>query len=274
MKKIVCILGLILAFASNLSAQNEIGGIYFPSLTSINNRANRQDDPIYKADPTIAYGAGLSFSHHMNKTRNHGPIKHGALGSHFSVKKLVMVDLIFTQHHQKWTSIYTLQDNTTRTKEGNKRLNYMKIPILFELVHPINNRFGIAFYGGPQISTLIRAQGGIVYWEYRDSGIYYDLPFESTKYYNRFLVDAVGGINLEYHFKKKNLRWYSPLLGIRADWSITSVENSERIINNYPHYGEINGYDKERKNSHNTSVSLVFGLNYVFHQAEHNRTKF
>jgi hypothetical protein len=272
MKKLLFTLSIFCTIA--VFAQSELGAIYMPQLTSLHNKANRQGDPIYKALPTIAYAGGLSFSHHINRTGTHGPIRHGALGSHFKLKKLYRIDVIYAQHNQRFRSEYRPFKDSIATHYGKKRLGYLKIPIMYQATHPINKHFAISFYGGPQLSILMRAKGGVVYWEHFENHDYYDLPFASKKYYNLLTFDVVTGCNMEYRFTQPHLRWYNIVAGIRADWSVSTVENNDVSVNNYPVYGDVYNYDKERKNSRNTTVGLMFGVNYIFHTAEHVRTRF
>jgi hypothetical protein len=267
-------ISFIFFFPILLKAQNELGFLYLPNLSSMHNKGNRQGDPIYQPELTISQGWGASFAHHANRTKTHGPIRNGTLGSHFRLKKLYRIDLIYMQCHQKWRSEYPINSDSIAIHQGKKRLGYLKLPLMYQLTHPINNHFAISFYGGPQISLLLRQEGGIVYWERRENDIYYDLPFADKKYFKPVTIDAVFGINLVYRFTAPNLRWYELTGGVRGDWTMSTVERKDAVINNYPTYGKITGWDKERTNGHNTSLAIACGLNYIFHEAEHHKTRY
>ena len=264
------ILLIFITFSSLLGiAQNELGFYAFPQMTQVNNKANRTDDQIYTALPTIAYGFGVSWLHQFNKRAGHGPIRHGVTSGSMKIKKSLKLGIIYSAHEQKWRSVYN-KNGLPATWEGKKRFDYLKIPVMGKLTLPINNKFNFAVFGGPQLSYLIKAEGGIVYWERREGGDYFDLPFSEKKYFNAFTVDAVLGFDIEY----KISRWVHLIAGIRSDISLSTVENNERILNNYPSYGEVKDYDKERGNSHNTTVALILGFSYHFHHAEFNKTRY
>ena len=48
----------------------------------------------------------------------------------------------------------------------------------------------------------------------------------------------------------------------------------DKIINNYPTYGNIKNFVEERSNSRNGTVSLLFGFTYLFHRPDYHRTRF
>ncbi len=259
-------------------AQNEVGAYIFPQLSSMHNKANRQDDPIYEHLPTITYGGALTFTKQINMTKSHGPLRFASVGSNVSnhgrlisntrLKTAVRIDAILVQHNQRFKSVYTTL-GVEKTHTGAKRFNYLKIPIVYQVTIPVNKYVAYSLYGGPQISTLLKTTGGVVYWEYRENGeIYYDLPFSRTDYYKRFTLDAVLGFNLEL----RATRWMHLIGGIRADWSATTSDKNDAVTNNYPAYGKTNGV--ERKNSRNTSLALLVGFNYQIHRSEFDRTRF
>lgn len=270
MMKKYLLFAFILFTSFIVSAQNEVGFYLFPQLTQVNNKANRQDDPIYSAQLTTSWGVGVSVLHQFNKRAGHGPIRGGVTASSLKIKKSLKVGLVYSAHDQKWKSQYRLPGGEIATWEGKKRFDYVKLPVMGKLTIPLNNIFNLALFGGPQVSYLVKAEGGIIYWEHFDTYDYFDLPFSNSKYFNRFTFDAVAGIDLE----TKISRWVHLITGIRADWSVTTVENNDRIINNYPAYGEVNEYNKDRGNSHNSSLAFILGFTYHFHRSEHGRTRY
>lgn len=274
MKKFFFILVCLAGLAVNGLSQNEIGILAFPQITSIHNNANRQGDPIYRAELTAAYGAGVFFLHDFKK-RSYGAIRNGATNRSMKTKWSARVSLLYSAHEQKWTSQYVIKSrglDTILTHEGRKRLDYLKLPIVGQLTFPLTNKYNLALFAGPQVSYLLNAQGGNVVWRRNpDGSTYFDLPFADKKYFKRLTFDGVFGATVEY---KGLSRWVHLLVGLRGDVSITNSENAQEVVNNYPVYGDINNYQKERGNSHNTSVALMLGLNYLFHVPDHHKTRF
>ena len=127
----------------------------------------------------------------------------------------------------------------------------------------------------------MKADGGIVHWERRaDGSVYYDLPFADIAYFKRFTLDAVAGIDFEYKVQKGRIgkfelaRWVHWVVGLRGDWSATTVEHKDKEINNYPMYGRVLGFDGERTNSRNVTLGLIIGATYHFHVADYAKTRF
>lgn len=274
MRRILFLIGCLVGLSINGLAQNEIGVLAFPQISSIHNKANRQGDPIYQANLTYAYGAGVFFLHDFKK-RAYGAIRNGVTGRSLKTKWSGKVSLLYSAHEQKWTSQYSIKSglsDTILTHQGRKRLDYLKLPIVGQLTFPLTNKYNLALFAGPQVSYLLNAQGGNVIWRrYASGATYFDLPFADKKYFKRFTLDGVFGATVEY---KGLSRWVHLLVGVRGDFSITNSENSEAIVNNYPVYGDINNYEKERGDSHNSTVALMVGLNYIFHVPDYHRTRF
>ena len=265
MKKNFIIILFILSGVHSF-AQNELGAFIFPQLTTMHNKANKLNVPIYQTLPTITYCGDVSFLHHLTKSKSHGPIRHGALSSHFKTKKSLRFDLLYVQHNQNFKSEYRIGGGKVKTHEGTKRLSYLKVPLLYEVTVPINNKISFSLYGGPQFSFLMKAQGGLVYWIHYDDHDYYDLPFSSRDYFKKITADAAGG----FHFEFSMTRWLHLLAGMRFDYTLSTVENRTAIVNNYPVYGS----EELRTNGRNTALALVVGVNYQFHKAEFDRTRF
>lgn len=269
MKKNLLLISCLLV-VGGLFAQNEFGGYTFPHLSSTHNAANRQGDAIYQPEPTITYGIAASFSHHLNKGKTNGPIRHGALSSSLKIKKLIRVDLIYLEHNQKFKSEYRLSPTKDSTHYGKKRLSYLQVPVMFQLTTPLSKKVNFSVFGGPQFSFLTKAQGGNVYWVHNKDQDYFDLPFSSRDYYKKITMDATGGFNFEF----KATRWVHILTGMKMNYSLTTAENTDATSNNYPVYGIVDGYNKERGNGHNSSLALTVGVMYQFHKAEHHKTRF
>jgi hypothetical protein len=174
------------------------------------------------------------------------------------------------EQNQKFTSEYRISKDSVATHSGKKRLSYIQLPVMFQLTTPLSKKVNFSVFGGPQFSFLGKAKGGIVYWKHYENFDYYDLPFADRGYYKKITMDATAGFNFEY----KATRWVHLLSGMKMNYSLTTVENTGAIINNYPTYGQINGYTKERGNGHNSSLALVVGVMYQFHKAEHHKTRF
>lgn len=269
MKKSIFILVCLAGLAISGLSQNEIGVLAFPQITSIHNKANRQGDPMYRAELTAAYGAGAFFLYRFKK-RSYGVIRNVATDRSMETRWSARASLLYSAHDQKWTSQYLTNSeelNTAITHEGRKRLDYLKLPIVGQFTFPLNNKFNLALFAGPQVSYLLSAKGGNVFWRKNpDGSTYFDLPFSDMKYFKRLTFDGVLGATLEY---KGLSKWVHLLVGLRGDVSITNSENTQAVVNNYPVYGEINNYQKERGNSHNTTLALTLGLSYIFHVPEH-----
>lgn len=270
MKKYILLTALILSLGLSGIAQNELGFNVFPQMTQMNNKANRTGDPIYRALPTVSYGLGVNWTRQIGaRTSGSGSIRNGILASSLKTKKSINIGLVYSAHDQKWESEFR-KDGVLTQWEGSKRFDYLKIPVVAKFTRPLNHLFNVTFYGGPQLSILMKAEGGIIHWKHYDTYDYFDLPFSDRKYFNALTLDAVAGVDFEY----KLTRWVYLTFGLRADLSMTTVENNDRIVNNYPTYGDVRGYDKERGNGHNSSVAFLLGFNYQLHKARYDRTRF
>ena len=279
-KKIILLFSVFISLATSAFSQNEIGIYVMPQITSLHNKANRQgDDPIYQPEVTYAYGGGVTFMHDFKKTR-YGKITGGNTSASLDHKLGLKVGLFYSANDQKFTSRYRYNLDSTITHSGRKRFDYLKLPVNLRFTIPLNDRFNLALYGGPQVSWLFKAEGGIVHWVHYDTFDYYDLPFSDISYFKRFTLDAVAGIDLEYKVKKGRIgnfvlaKWVHFVFGIRADWSATTVEHKDRIINNYPSYGQVNGFSGERSNSRNSTLGFILGATYHFHKPDYAKTRF
>jgi len=278
-KKNLTVILLLFAF-SLVKAQNELGVYAFPQTTTLMNKANRQGDPIYQPELTYTYGGGVTFNHDFKK-QPYGMLRGGNSARSMKKKLGLKFGVFYSAHDQKFSSRYRIKADSLAFHEGRKRFDYLKFPVNLRLTIPTTNEhFNFALYGGPQISYLMRAQGGIVYWEDRGDHDYYDLPFSDVGYFKRLTLDAVAGADVEYKFKRGSIgkfefhRWVHLVMGVRGDWSVSTVENKDAIINNYPTYGNIDNYVEERTGSRNGTLSLLFGFTYLFHVADYHRTRY
>lgn len=286
MKKVLLLFAVFICASFGAMAQNEIGVYVMPQMTSLINKANRiGNDPIYQVENTYTYGGGVTVMHDFKKTR-YGKITGGQTSSSLDHKLGLKVGLFYSAQDQKFTSQYrTIEPGTTgivlKNHEGRKRLDYLKLPVNLRFTVPLTDKFNLALYGGPQVSYLLKADGGLVLWEHLEDGTdYYDLPFADKGYYKTFLLDAVAGLDFEYKLQRGRIgrfelaRWVHLVAGVRADWSATTVEHLDRNINNYPLYGKVNGFDGERTDSRNVSLGLLFGFTYHFHKPDYAKTRF
>lgn len=284
MKKILLLSVVFLGVLTKFFAQNQIGIYVAPQMTSLINKANRQSqDPIYELENTYTYGGGVTFMHDFKKTR-YGKITGGQTSSSLDHKLGIKVGLFYSAQDQKFTSRYIdVEDGQplVKTHEGRKRLDYLKLPINLRFTIPLTDKFNLALYGGPQVSYLLKADGGIVHWDHLENGTdYFDLPFSDRSYYKSFTLDGVAGVDLEYKLQRGRIgrfdlaRWVHLVFGIRGDWSATTVEHKDKVVNNYPVYGGLRGFSGERSNSRNVSLGLLIGATYSFHKADYAKTRF
>lgn len=248
------LLRLTLAVLVSLSlattyAQNEIGVYGFSQISMLSNSDYKGLD-VYQPQLTLSGGGGLQFTHYFDK------------GTYsFQSKWGVMIGAFYSSFNQKFKSEYTIGP-IDYTWEGKKRLDYLKFSVLAKYAHPLNRKFQLVGYVGPQISYLVAADGGIVTWLYGDGNPevgYYDLPPSSEDYYAPFTIDLVIGGGGEFKISKA----MSGHIGLRLDHSITSAENVE----------ESYALDIE-STSFARAIQLMFGVNFKFESSPLNRTKY
>ena len=241
-------------------AQNEVGAFLFPQTSMINNKAN--GTYIYQHVPTISWGGGVNFLHFFSGSKKQGNNKFATLSKRYGLR----TGIIYSAHRQKWKAKYQINEGVFADWEGKKRLDYIKLPILFEYSHPLSRKMNYIFYLGPQISILARAQGGIITWKHYGGFDYFDLPAADRKYFKSFVIETVVGAGVDYHIT----RWINVSASARADISATSIENNNVETNGYKPYD----IDKDRGDSHNMSIAILFGIEYKLHKSFLGKTKY
>ena len=252
-KKII-LLAVILITATQLKAQNEIGGYLLSSITGIYNSANSTEE-WYSNNFTMSRGVGLNFIHFYRGKKD--TRRHSRYG--------YRIDLIYQGHSQKWTANYKA-GNEVITKEGQVRLDYIKLSPMFEVSHPYSKHLSLIFFAGPQISYLIDNDGGLVSYQERKSYDYFDLPEKNSDFYHKFTIDAAVGLGVDYEFTK----WINLTGGLRFDVGITNTDKPNKVIDGVKLYN----IETDRSGSHNYSLSLFLGAEYTLHRPEHAKTRF
>lgn len=262
MMKKLQLAGFLLFLSVMVNAQNETGAYLFPQWSSINNKGN--DDPIYQHIPTVSAGAGAFFVHYFEGLKISR--QRGRFG--YSKPRLgARVDVAYSAHNQKFKSVYRDGEEQI-THHGKKRLDYMKFALMAEYTRPINRHMNVVIYGGPQISYLVKADGGIVAYKRYDTYDYFDLPTADKAYFKQYLFDLTASVGVDYKFSK----WVNIFAALRGDWSMTGVEDKDAEANGIGAYN-LDGND-DRSNSHNTMLSITVGVEYKLHRPEHARTKY
>lgn len=262
MMKKLQVAGFLLFLSVMVNAQNEMGAYLFPQWSSINNKGN--DEPIYQHIPTVSAGGGGFFVHYFEGLK----ISKARVRFGYSKPRLgLRLDLAYSAHNQKFKSEYRVGEEI-RTHFGKKRLDYLKLAVMAEYTRPLNRHMNVVIYGGPQLSYLLKADGGIVAYRRYSTFDYYDLPVADKAYFKTFLFDLTASIGVDY----KVTKWVNIFAAIRGDWSVTGVENKNAEANGIGVYN-LEGND-DRSNSHNTGLSLTVGVEYKLHRPEHARTKY
>ncbi len=261
------LISAILLFCSSFFVLGQEIGIYgFPQVTSIHNKENRNDE-IYQHVPTMSGGAGIFIVHFFNGNRTGNRMRYGFTLKDSKPRFGIRGDLIYSAHNQKFKSRYRIPGGKFGEHEGKKRLTYGKLAVSAEYSMPIQRHINFIVFAGPQLSYLIKADGGIVSWEKRSDHDFYDLPVADDSYWKKYLFDASLGFGLDFKYTK----WFNFYVIARSDWSVSSVEDIGS-------FGDLGAYNLEgndsRKGSHNTTMAVAVGVEYKFHRPEHARTKY
>lgn len=253
LKKII-LLAVILIAATQLKAQNEIGGYVLSSITGIYNSADKAEE-FYTNNFTMSRGLGVNFIHFYKGKKD--TRKHSRYG--------YRVDLIYQGHSQKRSGAYRAGGELIDFK-AQERLDYIKFSPMFEVSHPYTRHLSLILFAGPQISYLIDNDGGLIAYRIGETYDYFDKPVQSTEYYHKFTIDAAAGIGLDYEFTK----WINLTGGFRADFGITNTDKPNKTVDGVGLYN----LEKDRSGSHNYSISLFLGAEYTLHRPEHAKTRF
>ncbi|MFN6946098.1 MAG: porin family protein [Cytophagaceae bacterium] len=236
MKRLLLLLSFLCFGISQVNAQDniEIGLIYVPQVTSIINFSH--NDPIYQNRLTFAGATGLTFTYHFNN------------------RFALQTGVLYNSHNQKFKSEIPA-GSETREWKGKKRLDYLKLPLVIKYSMPIDRKMSFHLYAGPQLSYLLKGEGGVVVWRNYGNSTYYDLPHSSNDHYARLTIDGVLGFGLDFRIT----RTLTVTGGIRSDFSFTDMENKKATYMDEPlyYYG-----DPNRGSSHNFTVGFLMGISY------------
>lgn len=257
MRKYIILL-IVLCIASFVKGQNEVGVYYFPQLTTINNLNNTKTD-LYTHVPTFSSGTGINYIHFFNNKYDFRNLRH---------KFGLRVDVIYSAHNQKFKSEWkAFTGDPLRTHKGKKRLDYLKFAVNLEYSHSVSRHLSYIFYGGPQVSYLVKSDGGIVAWKDRGENNYlYLLPPASNNYYKRITVEAAVGAGFDYELSM----WLNLSSSLRVDYSISTIDSPDAVANDYPQFN----FDGGRNGSRNMSIAWLMGIEYTLHQPEHAKTRY
>ncbi len=239
--------------------QNEVGAYFFPQATSIKNLQQPDNTEIYDTKSTYSGGFGVNYIHFFNDQYDWRNMLH---------KIGLRTDLIYSAHNQKFQSEWTaFNGDELRKHEGKKRLDYIKLAVNLEYARPFSRHFSYIFYGGPQLSFLVKSDGGIVAWRDREGGHHlYLLPRADNKYYKRFTLDFVFGLGFDFELTR-NLNFSS---SARFDFGLTTMDNVDAVVNDFEQFNTSLG----RKGSRNASVAILLGVEYTLHKAEHAKARY
>ena len=244
----------------NSIGQNEVGAYFFPQATSIKNIHSPDNTEIYDTKTTFSGGFGVNYIHFFNDKYDYKNLHH---------KIGVRTDLMYSAHNQKFKSVWKPYPNSEDYEvNGKKRLDYLKLAINLEYFHPWTRRLSYMFYGGPQVSYLLKSDGGIVTWRDRDDNdyLYFDLPHADNDYFKKFTLDLVFGAGFDYELNK----FVNFSCSARLDFNLTVMDNPDVVVNEYPHYHS----SLDRRGSRNASLALLLGLEYTLHYAHHAKTRY
>lgn len=246
MRRLLFTIVLLFFATAALPQKVQLGAYYLPQITSISNSISDKDDRIYENKLTFAGGGGLNLTYRFNSSG-------------------IQTGLLYVSHNQKFISEYFVnrRANSVATYEGKKRLDYLKVPLLFTYTYspPSKKPSTVSFttFAGPQLGYLLKADGAVMIYQHGPDSDFYDLPPASNSYYKKFIVDLVLGWGLNFRLNNH----LAINTAIRADWSISDVENKgattyDNQLSTY-YFG-----DPDRKKSHNASLGLLLGINYTF----------
>ncbi|MFN8414693.1 MAG: outer membrane beta-barrel protein [Cytophagaceae bacterium] len=165
--------------------------------------------------------------------------------------------VMYTAHNQKFIANNPAADTTIY--KGKRRLDYIRIAALAAYKVTMNDQFSWHVFGGPQIALLIKGDGAIpVYtYDHNTNYFYFDVPVATSKYYNPYAIEVVGGIGFDYLFNR-NLGINA---GFRVDYGMTGIENKSYY--NKMVYDSRNA-DNQVEKVALTTVGIYYGLTYKF----------
>jgi len=253
------IITFVLSAVNIVNGQNEIGAYFFPQATSIKNIQSPDNEAVYDTKTTFSGGLGVNYIHFFNDKYDYRNMLH---------KFGLRTDLIYSAHNQKFASEWTAYEgDKVRTHEGKKRLDYIKLAVNIEYARPFTRHMSYIFYGGPQLSYLVKSDGGIVAWRDReDEHVLYLLPPAGNDYYKSFTLDFVLGGGFDYELT----RFLNFSTSARLDFGITTMDKVDAVVNDYEQFNT----SLSRKGSRNASLAILLGVEYTLHQPEHAKTRY
>jgi hypothetical protein len=223
-------------------AQIEVGGVYFPSITVIS-QGDHDSNPYVKNKLTFAGGAGVTFGYTIKPNF------------------VITSGILYASHNQKFDGYATIADSTFKIYSGKKRLDYLKVPVLFKFMSA-GDKGPFKYYGfvGPQFAFLLKGDGATVVYEHYDNGYFFDLPPANNKYYNPFIIELSAGVGADYQLAD-NLYLQTSL---KFDAGLNNTENKAFFNSNYYNKSD---HTSDNHNTRNYSLNLMIGVSYHLSEA-------
>lgn len=236
MKKLL-LLSVFLGATMVANAQLELNAFGIAQNTIIRN--SEMDENVLQNKFTMSSSAGLRAMYYTK--------------SGFGIG----ASLMYTAHNQKFIANNPAAD--TIIYRGKRRLDYIRLAALAAYKVTMSDQFSWHVFGGPQIALLIKGDGAIPVYMYDRSTNYFffDVPTSSSKYYNSYAIELVGGVGFDYLFNRN----FGINGGLRVDYGLTGIENKSYY--NQMVYDNINA-ENEVKKVALTTVGIYYGVTYKF----------
>lgn len=161
-------------------------------------------------------------------------------GYHFSDHIGVELGFLFSGQGQKWKGSYKSPlETTTHDIKGVTKLNYFKMPLLFEFNTSPDAGTMFSFFVGPQASFLLSSKEEHSYDGFTDiqidgvNGTITDRTLNQTmtfqfneSQFKKTLFDAVAGMGVD--FKINDQIHFN--VNVRFDYGLTNAENTDATI--------------------------------------------
>ncbi|MCU0428953.1 MAG: PorT family protein [Cytophagaceae bacterium] len=226
------VLASIFAVVISSMAQFSVGITGFPQISS-NSSDNIRSSSVLRNRITFSGGAGL------------------LLGYDFSDRIGIRTGCIYSSQNQIIRSTYTLY-GTPYEHVGKKRFDYLKFPVLVKFSHPIAKKIRFNYFLGPQLSYLLKYDGGMVVYI---PDVFFDLPVtpSGNDYYKKLVLDATGGLGFDISISKRS----EINTGFKLDYAITDTENKNATYEGFD-LQEINGQGDRA--ARNITGALMIGF--------------
>ena len=221
---------LVLCTVVNTYAQVSFGVVGFPQISHLSNKSDFTRNRL-----SYAGGGGVNITYDFNE-------KFG-----------VQLGALYSAQNQKMKTDYTL-GGVAYSHDSRKRFDYFKIPVLLRLTQQVG-ALDFVVFAGPQFSYLLKYDGGMVVYV-KDQ--YFDLPVtpSGNKYYNKYTVDAVGGLGLELPLSK----YFKITSAFKVDYNVTNAQNRNATFANFK-VSDVNGSGAVARNM---TYALMIGVNFKF----------